>query len=235
MYLKEPLFIVVDGPDGCGKTTLINGIAKYLQNDVGQDVITMRALGQGRIGMECRQRHLTNQTGPGFESLMMPMSIMEAYYDHVLPTLAGGKCVIMDRWIASFFAYQVQGREDLYSKEIYDTLFDNERTPMLRQPDIYFIGQVDPEIANKRLNTRQENSNYLDQETNDFKKRVDNGFKLYAKQNQSVVEINCNLSQATVFETVRQQIILYVEKQRNNELMERRRKAQQLEQKAYAL
>ena len=222
MYLEEPLFIVVDGPDGCGKTTLINNLARHLQTDLNQEVVVMKALGQGRIGMECRTRHLANQTGPGFESLMMPMSIMEAYYDHVLPALAEGKSVLMDRWVASFFAYQVNGREDLYSKEIYETLFDRLRTPMVRQPNIYFMGWVDKDVANTRLNARAEHSNYLDKETSDFKDRVSQGFQQFAKQNTGTVQLNCNLSEATVFMTAKAQIELYLTKQRDAQMAERR-------------
>lgn len=234
MYLEEPLFIVADGPDGCGKTTLINNLARHLREDLKQEVVVMKGLGQGRIGAECRIRHLTSQTGPGFESLIIPISFMEAYYDHVLPALAEGKSVLMDRWVACFFAYQVNGREDLYAKEIYETLFDRNRTPMVRQPNIYFLGYVDRLVADQRLKARPEHINYLDQETTEFKDRVVQGYAKFAKQNTGTVQLNCNLSEATVFMTAKAQIELYLSKQRDAQMAERRRIANKLQKEAQA-
>lgn len=232
MYLEEPLFIVVDGPDGCGKTTLINNLATYLREELNQQVEVMRALGQGRIGMECRTRHLRDQTGPGYESMMMPMSIMEAYYDHVLPALKANKCVLMDRWVASFFAYQVCGREDLYSKEIYETLFDDNRTPLLRQPDIYFMGNVDPAIAQQRLQARSGESNYLDEESLAFKTRVNNGFKKYAQYGKNIIMLDCNNTQAIINAQAQTYIDLCIDRQRKDALITKRKQAEKLAQEA---
>lgn len=234
MYLEEPLFIVVDGPDGCGKTTLINHLANYLKTELTQEVVVMQALGQGRIGMECRNRHLSNQTGPGYESMMMPMSIMEAYYDHVLPALEAKKCVLMDRWVASFFAYQVNGREDMYSKEIYETLFDDNRTPLIRQPDIYFMGDVDLKVAQARLQERNEESNYLDEESLAFKTRVSDGFKTYAKNHTDVITLDCNSTQSVVQLQARCYVNMFINKSREEALAAKRKQAQKLKQEAQA-
>jgi dTMP kinase len=234
MYLEEPLFIVVDGVDGCGKTTLINNLAQHLRVDLQQDVVIMRALGQGRIGMECRTRHLSSQTGPGYESMMLPVSLMEAYYDHVLPALAEKKCVLMDRWVASYFAYQVNGREDLYSKEIYETLFDANRTPMIRQPDIYFIGSVDKDVARSRLEARHGETNYLDKETDAFKDRVATGFKTFTQQQSNVIALDCNVSQELVFIRAKVHIEMYLEKQREARLITKRIQAQRKAEEARA-
>lgn len=222
MSYKIPKYIVVDGPDGCGKTTAIRFIKDYLTKSFNQDVVIMKALGQGAIGAECRKRHLSNQAGIGLESLMMPTSIMEAYYDHVLPTLNQGKCVIMDRWISSYYAYQIKGRDDHCSKEIYNTLFDNDRTPMIRKPDIYFIGDVDQSIADKRLKARDGDTNYLDNETSEFKQRVMQGFNEFKDLNSDVISLDCNRDIPHVNLQITTYIDLYVKS--NGDIFGQRKK-----------
>ena len=159
---------------------------------------------------------------------------MEAYYDHVLPALAAGKCVLMDRWVASFYAYQVSGREDMYSKEIYDTLFDDNRTPLIRQPDIYFMGDVKPEVAYERLHVRDGESNYLDKESPEFKQRVADGFKHYTKHHQNVVTLNCNTTPALIKSRAQAYIEVMLLNKRSDALIEKRNKAQKLAQEAQA-
>lgn len=190
--MNKPLFVVVDGPDLMGKTTLVNHIVQRLHQWSDLPVVRMRALGQGPIGNACRDRHLSSKTAPGFESLMLPMSIVEAYNDYVIPMLNDGGHVIMDRWIGSYFAYQVTGRKDKHAEVIYNNLFKKESI-MPRWPDLYIVGDVSIDVAMDRLKQRGGEVNYLDEESRTFKEAVQSGFLTFQLENEHrTTLLDCN-------------------------------------------
>jgi dTMP kinase len=204
--LCNPTFIVIDGQDGAGKTSLIDHLVDKLNRFSLRPVRKMRALGQGPIGLSCRTRHLESQTAEGFESLMMPMSIIEAYNDFVMPAIEDGCHVVMDRWVASYFAYQVTARKDKIAQSIYNTLFvENNVLPFW--PDLYVLCNVDIDVAQSRLNQRQDETNYLDQESRVFKEAVRDGFETFKLENDNrTVRLDCNQD----FETVSRSLDLLV-------------------------
>ena len=199
---KEPKFIVVDGMDGIGKTSIVTHIRDLLNRQSKLPVRQMRALGQGPIGLACRERHLHSKSANGFESLMMPMSIIEAYNDFVIPTLEDGCHVVMDRWIGSFYAYQVTARQDKLASMVFEDFFCKENV-MPRWPDLYIIGDADLDVAENRMSQRQDATNYLDQETRDFKSAVKQGFKNFHLRNfYRAALLDCNPSFDEVTQSV---------------------------------
>jgi len=101
-------FIVLDGPDGCGKTTQSRLLTLWLQ---GQGVPTrnFRDPGDTTIGERIRDillspEHLAMSTRT--ELLLYMAARAQLWQERVAPALRENECVVLDRWVSSTCAYQ---------------------------------------------------------------------------------------------------------------------------------
>ncbi|MFO0837055.1 MAG: dTMP kinase [Phycisphaerae bacterium] len=102
-------FIVVDGPDGCGKGTLLARLEPEIAAAGGQCV---RAKDPGGTPIGDRIRHLLlgydlSQMDPRCETLLFMASRAQLVAEVIRPALAVGKTVLCDRFISATCAYQV--------------------------------------------------------------------------------------------------------------------------------
>lgn len=104
----EGRFIVLDGPDGCGKTTQANLLAQWVEAN-GAVVAGFRDPGTTAAGEAIREILL----GSGFgniddaaEVMLYMAARIQLWQEEIKPALNAGKCVIMDRWLSSTCAYQ---------------------------------------------------------------------------------------------------------------------------------
>ena len=101
-------FIVLDGPDGCGKSTQASLLAEWIGN-MGIEVESYRDPGTTKIGEAIREILLgTEYTGMGdnVEVLLYMAARCQLWLEKISTALDSGKCVIMDRWLSSTCAYQ---------------------------------------------------------------------------------------------------------------------------------
>lgn len=101
-------FIVLDGPDGCGKTTQANLFSKYVQSS-GVEVASFRDPGTTAAGEAIREILLGKDYGQivdAAEVMLYMAARIQLWHEKIAPALAAGKCVIMDRWLSSTCAYQ---------------------------------------------------------------------------------------------------------------------------------
>lgn len=106
------LFITFEGPDGSGKSTQIELVAKHLRG-LGYRVYYTREPGGTSIGNQIRQvLHDVNNTemSPRAEILLYSASRAQLVEQEILPRLARGEVVLCDRYADSTFAYQGYGR-----------------------------------------------------------------------------------------------------------------------------
>ena len=104
-------FIVIDGPDGAGKSTQLEMLAGYLRGQ-GTDVCMTRDPGGTVIGDKIRRILLDNahtDMAIGCEILLYMASRTQLMSEVIWPALQQGKCVLCDRWVSSTVAYQVAG------------------------------------------------------------------------------------------------------------------------------
>ncbi len=101
-------FIVLDGPDGCGKSTQSKLLAEYLMGQ-GVEVLLLRDPGSTPIGERIRQILLS----PEHEAMSLRTEVLlymaaraQLWSEILAPALAQGKCVLLDRWLSSTCAYQ---------------------------------------------------------------------------------------------------------------------------------
>ena len=106
------LFITIEGNDGSGKTTIINGIKKML-NEKGIDYIQTREPGGSEIAEKIRQVILdknNDKMDARTEALLYAASRRQHIVEVVLPALKAGKLVLCDRFVDSSLAYQGYAR-----------------------------------------------------------------------------------------------------------------------------
>lgn len=184
-------FIVVDGIDGCGKTT----ISKYIADKIGAEY--MRSFGQGPIGTAIRNEFLTMVNKHNFitEILWLLSANLETIYNHVVPTLET-KSVVLDRYISSTFAYQVHRSRDHKYAAIFNLVKDQVFEDNII-PDLYIWVDVDPIVSMNRTIARG-GQNHYDTEPIEYRRKTIDGFaELYESivfPNQVVINGNQELS-----------------------------------------
>lgn len=101
-------FIVLDGPDGCGKSTQVQLLAEVIEKQ-GVATLLVRDPGGTSIGEQIRRILLDSDNGEmsvGCEALLYMASRAQLYSQCIGPALQLGKCVLCDRWVSSTYAYQ---------------------------------------------------------------------------------------------------------------------------------
>ncbi len=106
------LFIAVDGPDGVGKSTLVEGLAARLRQ-AGRTVLVVREPGGTATAEAARALVLdpTRDWTPAAELFLILVARAELVAKVLRPTLErGDTIVISDRYDLSTRAYQIAGR-----------------------------------------------------------------------------------------------------------------------------
>jgi dTMP kinase len=104
--------ITIEGLDGSGKTTLADALVDALRSE-GHDVILLRE--PGGVELSERIRALVKDPGlavdPRAEALLYAAARAQLVAERVVPSLAAGTWVLLDRFVDSSLAYQGVGRE----------------------------------------------------------------------------------------------------------------------------
>ena len=111
-------FIVIEGIDGCGKTTQIDELSKWLPKSglmkKGSQLITTREPGGSQLGKKLRSLILDNNENNKPSSLAELLLYSADRAEHVskiiAPALKNDAWVISDRFTDSTRAYQGYGR-----------------------------------------------------------------------------------------------------------------------------
>jgi dTMP kinase len=104
--------IVLEGPEGAGKTTQAPLVADWL-NMLGHPAVALREPGGTPIGDQIRRMLLDTAdgaVGDAAEALLYMASRAQLVDRVIRPALAGGTMVVLDRFFLSTYAYQVIGR-----------------------------------------------------------------------------------------------------------------------------
>lgn len=104
--------IVLEGPEGAGKSTQIKLLAEAL-TQAGETVVSLREPGGTALGEEIRKVLLHDAAldiVPRAESLLFMAARAQIVEIAIVPALARGETVLIDRFFLSTYAYQMAGR-----------------------------------------------------------------------------------------------------------------------------
>jgi dTMP kinase len=170
------LFLTFEGPEGAGKSTQIQLLAAWLQEQ-GFSVVKTREPGGTRLGQDIRQLLLhQDQMCAETEYLLYSADRAEHMRTLIRPALAQGQIVLCDRWLDSSLAYQGFGRGlDLgwlrtVAERTIQTVWIGRRFAF--QPDKTFLFDLPPEVGLARLASPDR----LERENIEFHRRVRQGY-----------------------------------------------------------
>lgn len=164
------IFITLEGPDGSGKTTQGKVLVEILRQH-GFNVIQTREPGGSRVGEKIREILLNDYMCPMSELLLFAAARADHIESLIKPALDKGYVVISDRFADSTYAYQGLGRG--YTAKVTDL---EQMVHAGFQPEFTLFFDISLEESTRRLATRSGESNRIDVEPDDFKKRVYQGY-----------------------------------------------------------
>jgi len=201
-------FIVFEGIDGCGKTTQIEAISRWLPNSglmkKDSNLVKTREPGGSLLGKKLRNLILDNNTNNKPSSLAELLLYSADRAEHISkiisPALAKEDWVISDRFADSTLAYQGYGRHINLEiiKKIESIVCQGE------QPDLTIFLDISPEES--ILRRKNFVPDRIESEGIEFLKKVNEGFQLIAKEkNWSVISATQNIN--TISEEIKETLL----------------------------
>lgn len=190
------MFITFEGPDGSGKSTIIQKVYNYLIEN-NYDVIKTREPGGSPIAEKIRNLILdTENTSMGYrtEALLYAASRAQHVEETILPALNENKIVLCDRFLISSLAYQGVGR----GLGIENVRNINDFAINGIFPDFVLFFDVDPITTLKRKSSL-DTADRLEKEGNNFHERVYNGYKEILNSEKNIEIIDATQSVEDVF------------------------------------
>jgi dTMP kinase len=141
------MLITFEGIDGAGKSTQIKKLVNYL-TDRNREAVTLREPGGTDVAEKIRAILLESrhEISPIGELLLFSASRAELVQEVIIPAIAAGKTVILDRFFDSTTAYQGYGRGiDL---TLLQSIISISTCGII--PDITFYLDIEPEEALRR-------------------------------------------------------------------------------------
>lgn len=197
------LFIVMEGPDGSGKTTQINLLKEYLE-EAGYECLITREPGGTVIGEEIRQLILNpehKEMSPVTEMLLYVASRAQLVHEVIGPALEEGKIVISDRFVDSSIVYQGIARK----LGISTVSAVNAPGIGIYRPDgIFFIDLSEAEGLRRKK--EQKNLDRMEQEGIDFHHMVSEGYRKVLSGRPEVMKIDGGRSIDTIQKKIRNHV-----------------------------
>ncbi len=194
-------FIVLDGPDGCGKSTQTQLLVEWIKK---QDVptVSFRDPGDTDIGEKIRQILLSPEhdaMDTRTELLLYMAARAQLWAERIAPALEANQCVVLDRWLSSTCAYQGCAGGFGMEKVIKIATDCLERV----WPDLTIILDVDLKTASQRLDRQLDR---IEQKGDGYHQRVREGFLQLAKQQENFLVVDASVDIETVHKKILQLI-----------------------------
>lgn len=176
--MQSGRLIVLEGPEGAGKTTQLRLLAELLAAS-GREVLTLREPGGTPLGDAIRSILLdtAHEMTPAAEALLFMASRAEIVRLKIDPALNAGVVVLMDRFFLSTYAYQIGGR-GLDEQEIRQA---NALATGGLVPDLTIVIDVSPTDGLARAAARGKHDR-MERSGDEFHSRVAGAFASFATE-----------------------------------------------------
>lgn len=200
---EEGLFISFEGADGCGKSTQMKLLEKYLL-DRGYEVVVSREPGGCPISERIRELVLDVECkgmSAECEALLFAASRAEHVRSVILPALKSGKIMLCDRFLDSSIAYQARGRE---LGDDFIRLINKPAGEARPNRTLLFVGQREKISQRLRANA---NLDRMEIEKDSFVRRVYEAYdEIHSAEPDRVHIIDSNGTIEEIFEAVKKDI-----------------------------
>lgn len=196
-------FIVMEGPDGSGKSTQIELLKKYLDS-LGYECVITREPGGTIIGEAIRNIILNpehKEMSDVTEMLLYAASRAQLMSEIIIPALDNGKIVISDRFVDSSIVYQGIAR----GLGIDTVAMVNQPAIGEYQPDCIFFIDI-PEEEGLERKKQQKKLDRLEQESINFHHMVSEGYRTVLSGRMDVVRINGTDTIENIHEIIKEKL-----------------------------
>jgi dTMP kinase len=163
------LFVVVEGPEGSGKSTLVRGLAARMAS-AGTEPVVVREPGGTSVAESVRRALLEadHPVSPVAELFLFLAARADLTAQVIRPALAGGQVVLADRYTLSSEIYQVVGRG--LDREL--VLAGNAAATGGLQPDLTLVLDLPAGVGRSRQEAAGKVMDRLDRESAAFHDRI---------------------------------------------------------------
>jgi dTMP kinase len=200
--MSRGFFLVVEGTEGAGKSTLVHGLAARLRARHEEPVL-VREPGGTLVAERIRQLLLdpTHQIEPVSELFLFLAARADLVATVIRPALAAGRLVIADRFQLSTEAYQCGGRG--LDRELFQVA--NRAATGGLEPDLTLVLDLPPDLGFTRIRTAGQGLDRIELAGQDFHERVARVFR--AATGPGIVHLDAGLPPDQVLQMAWQELV----------------------------
>ncbi|MGH7614729.1 MAG: dTMP kinase [Gemmatimonadales bacterium] len=189
-------FVVVEGPDGAGKSSLVRALGARLLAD-GMQVLSVREPGGTPVAEAARKVALRSrhEISPAAELFLILAARADLVARVIRPAIEAGQVVLADRFDLSTRAYQVAGR-GLPADDV-DAALRLATGGLV--PDLTLVLDIPVEVGRERQRRARKVQDRFEREDDTFHERVRDAYRVAA--GPGVVHLDATPSKPIVLET----------------------------------
>ena len=208
MNTKLGKFIVVEGNEGCGKSTQLKKLADFY----GDKILFTREPGGSPFAEAIRDNLLKHPLAGNAHVMTMFLGMWASRAEHmqktIIPALLSGKNVVCDRFDSATWAYQIFGQDGAELRDLFWQI--REAVVGQYKPDLYVFLKVDPKVGLQRKGKQVDEINHFEERGSDFQDKVALGISDFLNYVPGIT-IDANVSIEEVFQNLKQAINHLVE------------------------